>query len=1017
MGDRAVGAVVIDEDRRVVLLVVVPRELTLLPVGLQCVEASLASQPLLGRPVRDVALAKNRLRCMQVFLYPPVVLPKKVRPLGREVGPGRLVGGARSRDEEGQSDRSRGHAPWVRRVGPIRHPILILSLLFAPLTAFSQGLPTGPEEPLRLLRDGETPGWGLEGQARSAFLQALDRGEFQPGVVEALPRRLLEQADWKDRIGVPEDVVEVDGVGYFADARYLWRTDGTRLGTYHVAALPSDRTVPESPRRLFRLQGALYVFAHNDDDEALLLRLEERELRVLGRWRGSRGPSGLSIAGGFAWFGLGSVEGDRLYRLDAEGEVVAVRDLREEAPASIAPGTLFQGVFEVGPHLVAVEWAFAAQIREPASQTPEFWRLSPPNVRMIQDLRRAAFDSSLWFVGRLSGLEELYRTDGTPEGTERLLVERTIAWDYLPLRHDRFAVGDVLYDGDVEVIGEFLRPVFASAVPKAGGLFAVRRRDADSPAGPPVAHEALFFDVETGTVTVVAERASEERAARWIDTGSSLFLESFDAEGRPSFERWSEGGLEPPIELRVRGQKDFDGRLSGLVCERGLTAGSGATGAIEWIDRETGARRLRATGNFFGVSGEVLVIAADAQPFGVAAFRFDPDRAAEPELVLSSSGRGGAVGLVERHLVLRLSDQVRGSRVLAIDVDDGSESLVPTSEEASGAFFNIVQPAPRGLLLLGNDEEGQLRVARWRPSDGDLSISPISFPSLPRLVSVDDALWAVQIDQERRRLYARFYPRILEGGSFASPLLVVLDGGYEDDAPVFESVVRGRRALVRAGRTVVFLTEGTVQVVEGLPPELDFSATRLTERGAYLVADDLVHGRELYRLDDLSQGSAPQLVDIVPGPAGSNPSSFTPAFGGHIFLADDGVHGRELWFDDGREVRMVCDLVPGPLSGAEPYGLLADEEGVYLRADTGERGRALWRVAKEVVLGETPCPSLQLLTPEFGPEPEAMPPAGEALAAGEGGCRQATPSLGLWACLLLGALRLRSRARTEARFR
>ena len=44
-----------------------------------------------------------------------------------------------------------------------------------------------------------------------------------------------------------------------------------------------------------------------------------------------------------------------------------------------------------------------------------------------------------------------------------------------------------------------------------------------------------------------------------------------------------------------------------------------------------------------------------------------------------------------------------------------------------------------------------------------------------------------------------------------------------------------------------------------------------------------------------------RLVDIRPGPEGSNPFSFTSAGGKVFFTADDGVHGRDIWSTDGTE--------------------------------------------------------------------------------------------------------------------
>jgi ELWxxDGT repeat protein len=954
---------------------------------------------------------------MQVFLHPPVLLPEEIRSLGREVGAGRLLGGARGSDEEGQSERRRGHAPWVRRIGVVRHPILVLTILFAPTSAFSQGLPTGPEEPLRLLRDGETPGWGLDGRLWTGFLRGLDRGEFAPGKVEALPRSLREEADWKDRLGVPEDVVELDGVGYFNDDRRLWRTDGTRLGTYPIVDLPAYRFVRSSPRSLFRLGDTLFLLAANDAREVVLFRRDGERLLTLRRWGASSVPSGFSLAGGFAWFGLRSDEGDRLYRVDAEGDVVAVRDLRDQASASVEPGARFRGVFEVGSHLVAIEFAFAAQIRDPASEAPEFVALVQPNVRSIVDPRPAAFDSSLWFVGVLPGLEELYRSDGTSQGTVRVLVDRTLSSNYRPLRRERVMIGDLLYDGNAEVVGEVVLPNSPRPIPKRDGLFAVRRREADPPVGPPLAYEVLRLDVETGTVALVVETATSAAAPFWIDTGENLFLASFDPEGVPSFRRWTVEGLGASIELRFRGGGASDPELTALVGASGLLTARRGTEEGAWIDRRTGERRLRSVGRFLPTADGGVVIAAVAEPLGLAVSRFDPRVAAEPRLLRTFPGRGAILGLVQEHLLVQTLASRGGASFRALDVLDGTQigfrpsdpdretDLVIRTLARSAAWFHATVPTRATVSL-----------ARWTPPD-PLPELLLEYPSglRPDLVPVGSALWGVQRFISDEDSEWRLFARVSEGIDPNSPALV-LPGPEPGAFRTFQRLLSERlgQALLQFEGQLVHLTEDQAVTVDGLPSEYEFSQAVLTDWGAYVPGRTLEAGMELYRLVQPELGTPAERVDIAPGPLSSSPSGFTPAYGGHVFLADDGVHGRELWFDDGEEVRMVCDLVPGPLSGAEPHGLLADDEGVYLRVDTGERGRALWRVARSVVLGETPCPSLELLEPVFAAEPEEDPPSrGDDLAGREGGCRDVGPSFGLWVWLVLGGLGVRIRSRRK----
>jgi ELWxxDGT repeat protein len=111
----------------------------------------------------------------------------------------------------------------------------------------------------------------------------------------------------------------------------------------------------------------------------------------------------------------------------------------------------------------------------------------------------------------------------------------------------------------------------------------------------------------------------------------------------------------------------------------------------------------------------------------------------------------------------------------------------------------------------------------------------------------------------------------------------------------------------------------------------------------YFVADDGVHGAELWRTDG-SAGNATMVADLVPGPGSPRISKLAGARGKAFFFADDGVHGSEPWQSDGTAAGTtpIADLVPG--AGQPVVTSYRGANGAYyFTADDGVHGPELWR--------------------------------------------------------------------------
>lgn len=116
---------------------------------------------------------------------------------------------------------------------------------------------------------------------------------------------------------------------------------------------------------------------------------------------------------------------------------------------------------------------------------------------------------------------------------------------------------------------------------------------------------------------------------------------------------------------------------------------------------------------------------------------------------------------------------------------------------------------------------------------------------------------------------------------------------------------------------------------------------RLGSRCIFQTSDSR-HGKELWVTDGTPDGTH-LLMDIIPGPQGSDPYQMATVGDRVFFSAEDGIHGRELWVTDGTVAgtHLVKDVFDGP-GDAEPYGM-ADLNGRLIFGIVDETfGEELW---------------------------------------------------------------------------
>jgi gliding motility-associated-like protein len=146
------------------------------------------------------------------------------------------------------------------------------------------------------------------------------------------------------------------------------------------------------------------------------------------------------------------------------------------------------------------------------------------------------------------------------------------------------------------------------------------------------------------------------------------------------------------------------------------------------------------------------------------------------------------------------------------------------------------------------------------------------------------------------------------------------------------------------------------------------------EGKVFFNANDGSNGSELWVYD----GTNATLLDINPGPSGSNPEPRSVApreetfvtMGNFVyFIADNGTNGIELWRTDGTTVTMIADINPGAGS-SEPKDLFVWGDEIYFSADNGTNGYELYKTDGTTV---TPFPEVRTI-PSGNANPHGFTP-------------------------------------------
>jgi ELWxxDGT repeat protein len=692
-----------------------------------------------------------------------------------------------------------------------------------------------------------------------------------PGAVEPMPRAFAD----------------LNGTLFFqggdcADPKLhaLWKSDGTEAGTVMVRGGFGQDSYNRTPALFTVWKGALYFAA-----------VDAAQPSNTGLWKSDGTTEGTAfLTGGLPWV-FGEL-GETLYFLGGSSARLGRTDGTRE-------GTTWLKSLEAEHFL----WSATGIV---------------------------TLDGALFFgIGDYHGTGALWRSDGTTEGTVKVVPERI---------------------GLLHSLGRGL--VFTRSTPEGVGLWSSNGTAegtaplASIPNGlsydqrPLVVGGALYFAADDGmtgrelwrtdgTVAGTA-RVKDLRPGpsgsnvRWLlPSGGETFV--FFAEQAAHTSLWRSDGTEAgTLPVEHLGPLQQGARDDRLVDVNG-------TLFFASIDGDSGSELWRTDG-----TAEGTVRVKDLHP-GLGSSSPAP-RLATDTLVFFTADDGTTGRELWR------SDGTEAGTFLLKDIAPGTECPQPL-------LHTIVNGA---LYFSARDVEGCWQASLWT-SDGTPE-------GTRRLGVLDDEL------EKEPGFFTPFNGEVYFSGSDfrIGRELYKTDGEYmrvvKDIRPGLES--SSPRELLEMNGSLYFVAddgvtgaelwrsngvgEDTLPVADLHPGPRGSEPSHLTAVNGvlYFVADDGESGRELWRTEGTA-ASTRRVRDVRPGSATSSIDLLTPLNGRLYFVADDGETGLELWRSDGTEAGTVrlTDLATGRAGGlASATRLLAlpSRSAVLFAADDGTSGTELW---------------------------------------------------------------------------
>ncbi|HYO24911.1 MAG TPA: hypothetical protein VEQ85_08170 [Lacipirellulaceae bacterium] len=689
------------------------------------------------------------------------------------------------------------------------------------------------------------------------------------------------------------DMVEFQGDLYVGSSGGIWRTDGTAIGTQYLrqptgfGIIPGYDVTVFNDKLYFMSTGALWASDGTPAGTAAVV----KNHRISGLDRSLAAlPSGLYfVADNVLWTSDGTEAGTR----------------------ALTSGLTFELSF------------------------PPWGTLSP----RVENPLYVQMGDSVYFVASNSQGKELWRTDGTSEGTRLVQDIRAGAQGSNP--QELTVIGDALYfTADDGVRGREIWRYAAGATTAAVLDLRPGTLDYLPPSKLTPAEGKLFFAM--GGALWSSDGTLEGSAViKYDDAGADVkpvlatvsINQGLVAVGdRVYFASQSTYEADPNSMLGSSGVElwESDGTPAGTKPVRDLT---GVSSSPQHLAHIGGRLYFSAT------------TAAGREPW------VSDGTAANTEMIKDISGEGGAapailLGSTSSHFFYAgtaylTSLSVTDANVTALWISDGTL-----------AGTRVLRKDIHGLAALGmiDDvlyfwaDDSQTGPELWR-SDGteagthlvkDIRLGGLgafepSFLRGPRSVVMDDILYFVANDGLHGYEFWRS-----DGTTDGTYMVKDLEPGPIDGIERAEGILASVNGRIVIGGSLH--GDGTLWVSDGTEAGTNAYSTALPP-AAYCVAGDgylYYGGRGLWRTDGTPEGTT--LVHHL------RPYALAAVGGLVYFTADDKTHGVELWATDGSAAgtRLVKDIRSDG-SGIAKNELFLSGSLVYFFADDGINGRQLWR--------------------------------------------------------------------------